>query len=316
MKPINRSFLHGTLLGVGVGAAGAGLLMAAAGFGANLSPAGQTPNSTNPPYISELQARGYGVTPMTSDQLAEHGWRAWNVQRHGDDLTAYAAGQSSMLILGGEMYTAEGERISASIRNTHYQQALSQESVLAETTSVYLAGAEGNEADSAPAEMVWLADPTQPKVQEAYAAFRQASPNTPIRWVPYPDESTPYAMNRILAILEADYRTPEGQPAMITERRGGDLGFSHSPKEVLSGILLDGDMPTALAPAGHPAEQHAFQGVSQNVYFIERLGVDEPYVLFMSDDEDSKRKGASEGTRLNAEPLLEWITRLSGEEAR
>jgi hypothetical protein len=272
-------------------------------------------SSASPPYLDRLAAQGYGVKPIPAPQLAQDGWRVWNIDRHGDDVLAFAGRDNDALIVGGELYDREGERISETLRSKHHREHLTLASVSQQSRWVDLPLNEPEETDPATdspdqsrapilasnaPDIVWLADPTDPAVQDAYATYMSSDNASAVRFIPYPDAESHSAMNGVIAILEADYRTPAGQPEVITQQRGGDLGFTHTSSGALRDLLNERVIPAPRATDGHPAEQEAFQGVSQNLYLIERLGIEGAHVFHPAEN-------IEQGDSLAMTPLSKWI---------
>lgn len=288
---------------------------------------------STPTALDSLKKQGYDV--MAVDSANAPGWRLWTLQYNGIEMTAYAAGDQDSLIVGGDLYDATGTNISPQMLASHHRNHLtatglsdrsrwvdipvagdtsnsasesaSDKEALPESASpddgasfqpsfdslkTFDSGSPGKKAPG----MIWLADPASPAVQKAFQSLTPATAKR-IRFIPYPSSSSRLSRDPVAAILEADYRKPPGQSDFVTDYRGGDVDLPHTSTELLARTLHGEKGIAPQASDGHPADQFAYKGISDNVFLMEQLGVDTPQVF----------QQGKKGTSLTMRPLSEWM---------
>lgn len=291
---------------------------------------GLNPRDTGaPPALSVLSAQGYDIIEVEGDRPP--GWRLWNVQQQGLDMLAYTVKGSQALVVGGTLYDGAGQRASDRLKREHHRQhltlaglndmtrwvdiAVDPESEIARPALPEPSASDDHfkpdfsQLDNASVVtpgVIWLADPSDPLVQNAYEDYQvmEGRRHQRIRFIPYPTQGSPISISRnnLEAVFEANYRTPAHHPDLVTEYRGGDLAFTHRSTDVLAQILKENATLTPKAPDGHPAELMAYQSISQNIHLMDSLGVQSPQVFHLSDEE---------GSGLVMTPLSDWMAAQS-----
>jgi hypothetical protein len=248
--------------------------------------------SEPPPYLKTLTSQG-----MVIDEIKDSpsGWRLWEIRRAGDRLLAYSHQSApEIVIMGGEMLGADGSTMGTPAQQAHGLSQLTERDITTYTESLPIG--EFPTRDQPTTYLVL--DPSYEKIQPMVGAIMQVAKEASLRIIAYPEAKQVGGMENLLAIYEADYRTPAGQSKFVTDYRGGDLGFLVEPKELLVDVLL-GERLTVRAPDIHPASQQAYQAISNNLYFKERLG--------LTPDGEGVALSVTENGDITAVSLKAWL---------
>lgn len=294
----------GFSIGLGAGLlSGMAMTLTASVFYLAASGGGSFLEAGEPPYLDHLRASGMPVTKLSDERLSSQGLRGWEVQRLGDRVFAYAPKDSQSVILGGVLYSDDMRDLGKEIEVAHQRQQVTLADIAEEATWISL----GDAGQFKPAKAYLVVDPSTPDARQAYSALLETEHDlSALRLTAYPESRNEQGMPASLAIYEADYRTPEGESPVITERRGGDLQFTHHPHEVLTQVLLGDNFVRPLAPPDHPAEVQAIQSISAALYLKDRLDIPSNSVLL-------EKNNQNEGPAWEIYPLLPvkgWINQL------
>lgn len=301
MKPASKHYFN---RGLGLGLmAGMTMTIGASMLYLATSRGGEVVSSGEPPYIGSLRASGLPITELNDKRLTEQGLRGWEIQRAADRIFAYAPIDAQSVILGGTLYGADQSVLGKDVEVAHQRQQLTLNEFAEEATWISL----DSDGKLSPAQAYLLIDPATADAQQAYADLITTGHDlSTLRAAPYPESDNLQSMPTSVAIYESDYRTPLGEAPVITQRRGGDLHFTHYPYEVLNDALA-GDLMSPLAPYDHPAEVQAIQSISSALYLKDRLDIPGNSVLI-------EKKSQTEGPVWEIYPLLPvkgWIGQLN-----